>query len=301
MRTRDVWSTWLLHDRHGGDALHEQGLRAQVDRYADRVIDGLALSGGQVLLDVGTGDGLVAFRAIDRIGPSLRVVLTDVSADLIRHAQTRAAASDVTAQCRFIEGSAERLVGIEDASIDALAMRAVLAYVHDKRAALLEAHRVLKPGGRISLAEPLLQDEALSAIALRKVAESDDDSEGHAAIRLLHRWKAAQYPDTMELLCANPLVNHSERDLLVLFQECGFRDIHLELHISVRHCDGVPWDTFLASSPHPLAPTLDRILADRFDPNERLAFERLLRPSVEAGVDNAIDRLLYLTAGKPLR
>ena len=299
MQTGDVWSTWLLHDRHGGDALREGSLRAEVDRYADRVIDSLALSHGQVLLDVGTGDGLVAFRAIHRVGPSLHVILTDISDDLLRHAQARAVAMNIAAQCRFVEGSAERLAGIDDESIDALSMRAVLAYVHDKRAALLEAHRVLKPGGRISLAEPLLQDEALNAIALRKVAESDEESEAHAAIRLLHRWKSAQYPDTMESLCVNPLVNHSERDLLALFQECGFGDIHLELHVYVRRCDGIPWDTFLASSPHPLAPTLDRILADHFDPNERLAFERLLRPSVESGVDNAIDRLVYLTAAKP--
>jgi SAM-dependent methyltransferase len=183
--------------------------------------------------------------------------------------------------------------------MDGLAMRAVLAYVHDKRAALQEACRVLKPGGRLSLAEPMLQDEALNAIALRWIAESDGDSAHHVATRLLHRWKSAQFPDTLEALAANPLVNYSERDLLALVQDCGFEDILMELHIAVRHSGGMPWETFLATASHPGAPTLERVLDERFNASERLEFERMLRPSVEAGVHNAVERVVYLTAGKP--
>ena len=296
---RDIWARWLLHDRHGGDVVHEQSLRAQVDRYADRVIDGLCLAEGMTLLDVGTGDGLVAFRAIERVGASLNVVLTDVSAELIRYAETRALARGVASQCRFVAGSAEHLHDIADASVDALAMRAVLAYVHDKRAALGQALRVLKPGGRLSFAEPILQDDALNAIALRRITDSDGESEHHSVMRLLHRWKSAQFPDTPEALASNPLVNYSERDLLAWVQDAGFRDIHMELHVSVRRSEGIPWRTFLASAPHPLAPTLEHVLGERFDEAERREFERLLRPAVEAGVDNEVERQVYLTAGKP--
>jgi arsenite methyltransferase len=297
--TNDIWSTWLLNDRHGGDVLHELNLRAEVDHYADRVIDGLGLKQGMTLLDVGTGDGLVAFRAIDRVGSSLHVVLTDLSHALIQHAKTRALAKNLARQCRFLQGSAEHLEGVQDVSIDAVGMRAVLAYVHNKRAALAEVHRVLKPGGRFSFAEPMLQDEALNAIALRRAVDSGGGSEHATVTRLLHRWKSAQFPDTPEKLAANPLVNYSERDLLALVQDSGFEDIELELRISVRRSDGIPWKTFLAASPHPLAPTLGRILDDRFDASERLAFERLLRPSVEGGVSNAVERVVYLTARKP--
>ena len=87
----DLWSDWLLHRRHGGDAAHAHEVRAEITRYADRVLDGACLQPHMTLADIGTGDGLVAWRAIERIGPSLRVVMTDVSAPLVRHAQAQAA------------------------------------------------------------------------------------------------------------------------------------------------------------------------------------------------------------------
>lgn len=295
----DQWSRWLLRDRHGGDPVHEKSLRAAVDPYAERVLEGARLGPDMTLVDVGTGDGLVAFRALQAIGPSLRAILTDISAPLLRHTRDQAAQRGVLSQCVFLEGSAERLVGIDSGSADAVASRAVLAYVADKRAALLEFHRVLKPGGRVSLAEPVLQDDALNAIALRNLIHAPGAEPIDPMLPLIHRWKAAQFPDTPEALAASPICNYSERDLLTLVQNSGFVEIHLELHIDVRACEGVAWETFLASSPHPWAPTLGAILAERFSAEESERFERVLRPLVETGVPNSVDRVVFLTAVKP--
>jgi hypothetical protein len=44
--------------------------------------------------------------------------------------------------------------------------------VANRRGALREFHRILKPGGRISIAEPILQDDAFHAMAVRKRLES---------------------------------------------------------------------------------------------------------------------------------
>ena len=87
--------------------------------YADRVLEGLQLAAGTTLVDVGTGEGLVAFRAIDRVGASLKVILTDVSAPLLRYAESVAVRRNVRAQCTFLECSAENLAAIADASADA--------------------------------------------------------------------------------------------------------------------------------------------------------------------------------------
>jgi ubiquinone/menaquinone biosynthesis C-methylase UbiE len=250
------------------------------------------------LCDVGAGEGLVAFRAIDRIGPTLRVILTDVSAPMLRYAESAAQKRNVRAQCTFLECSADNLGGIADASVDVVATRAVLAYVANKRAALSEFFRILKPGGRLSIAEPILQDEAFYARALRRRIE-DRSQPPDRFLTLLHRWKAAQFPDTEEACAESPIANFSERDLLDMVRRAGFAEIHLQLHIDVVPSLVNSWDVFLGSSPHPWAPSLKQILAQRFTSEEREFFEQMMRPAVESGGNVTTDRATYLQAQRP--
>lgn len=61
----DLWANWLLRGRFADDPAHEWVFRADINRYADRVLDGARLVAGMTVVDVGAGDGLVAFRTID--------------------------------------------------------------------------------------------------------------------------------------------------------------------------------------------------------------------------------------------
>jgi arsenite methyltransferase len=294
----DIWSEWLLHLRHADDSAYARVVQSIVEGYADRVLEGAKLGAGMILVDVGAGEGLVAFRAIDRIGPSLRVVLTDLSAPMLRYAESAARNRNVRAQCTFVECSAENLKGIADASVDAVTTRAVLAYVADKTAALGEFFRILKPGGRLSIAEPILQDDAFFARALRRHLE-DESRPADRFLKLLHRWKSAQFPDTEEACARSPIANYSERDLLNMVRATGFAEIHLQLHIDVVPSIVTSWQVFLGSSPHPWAPTLQQILADQFTSEERQFFEQMVRPTVESGKNVSTDRMMYLQAQRP--
>ena len=294
----DVWSEWLLHHRHAGDSAYGRVVQAVVEGYADRVLQGAPLAAGMTLVDIGAGEGLVAFRAIERIGPSLRVILTDVSAPMLRHAESVAQQRGVRAQCTFLECTAEKLTGIDDASVDVVATRAVLAYVADKKAAFAECFRILRPGGRLSIAEPILQDDAFYARALRGRVE-DKTRPADRFLTLLHRWKAAQFPDTAEACAQSPIANYSERDLLNMVSGAGFAEIHLQLHIDVMPSIITTWDVFLGSSPHPWAPPLKQILAEQFTPDERQLFEQMVRPTVESGKNVTTERSVYLQAKKP--
>ena len=297
----DEWSRWLLHVRHGGDPSFDQKIRGTLDDFANRVLDGAGLAPGMTLADIGTGTGLVAFRAIERVGPSLRVVLTDISAPLLRHVEGLATERGVREQCTFIECGADKLGAIPDSSVDVVTTRAVLAYVADKSAALREFLRILKPGGRISLAEPIFQDDAFAACALRKmIDEPPQQAAPTDRFRpLLHRWKAAQFPDTPEQLAASPIANFSERTLFELTRVAGFTPIHLELHIDMRVADIASWKTFLETSPHPWAPALTDILEQQFTPQEQQYFEEIMRPLVESGRALTTIRTAYITASKP--
>jgi arsenite methyltransferase len=295
----DVWSEWLLHRRHADDDAYARVVRSVVERIADRVLDAANLSAGMSLADIGAGGGLVAFKAIERIGASLRVTMTDISGPMLSHAESISVQRNVRSQCTFLECSAEKLAGIADSTLDAVVTRASLAYVSDKSAALREFHRVLKPGGRISIAEPILQDEAFFARALRKRVDAQTAGAQDRFLTLLHRWKAAQFPDTEELCRDSPIANYSERDLLNFVRGSGFGEIHLELHIDVAPSLITSWGVFLNSSPHPWAPPLSVILSEKFTPEERDFFEQMVRPTVEGGKNFSTERIAYLNAAKP--
>jgi ubiquinone/menaquinone biosynthesis C-methylase UbiE len=58
-------------------------------------------------------------------------------------------------RCQFLLAPAEDLSVLEDASVDVVTTRSVLIYVSAKQQAFSEFYRVLKPGGRLSIFEPI--------------------------------------------------------------------------------------------------------------------------------------------------
>ncbi|MDE3010348.1 MAG: methyltransferase domain-containing protein [Pseudomonadota bacterium] len=298
---QELWSEWLAHGRHGDDPAYAAALHATVRGYVDRVLDAAALAPGQTLLDLGSGEGALAWRAIERVGPDLAVIVSELFPALLATARARARALGVEAQCRFVQADAVDLGAVATESVDAVTARSVLAYVADKRAALRECLRVLKPGGVLSLAEPVFQDEAFEANLLRHRLETQPGADQDMGLRLLHRWKSAQFPDTLAAIAAMPMCSHSERDLLRFAMAEGFVDLHLQLDIRVAPSPVRDWALFLEITPHPWAPNLRSILRERCTAEEAALFEHLVRPAVEAGVQPTTDRMVYLSARKPAR
>ncbi len=295
----DIWSDWILHRRHGGDETRASYLAGLVGSFRERVLDGAALRPGMTLLDLGAGDGVVAFGAIDRVGPSLHAILADISPQLLEHAERLAIERGIQAQCRFVHTSADTLVGVEDASIDVVTTRSVLAYVEDKAAAARAIFRVLKPGGRISLAEPIYRDDALQLATLTHQLAAQAPSPEIERIRLMQRCRARIMPSTAEEIQNNALTNFNERSLLQVFEKAGFPELHLELHFDVRRVPANSWETFMRSSPRPGMPTFGEVLEDEFSPAEARQVEAMMRPGIEAGESFSRELMAYLTAQKP--
>jgi demethylmenaquinone methyltransferase/2-methoxy-6-polyprenyl-1,4-benzoquinol methylase len=107
--------------------------------------------GGERVLDVATGTGMVASELVRRYGVS--VVALDQSPQMLAAARARLASSPRLAeQVTLVEAQAERLP-FGDGEFDHLTFTYLLRYVEDPRATLAELARVVAPGGRIASLE----------------------------------------------------------------------------------------------------------------------------------------------------
>ncbi|TPX65207.1 demethylmenaquinone methyltransferase [Spizellomyces sp. 'palustris'] len=125
--------------------------------WKDHFIRTLAPGPTTKLLDVAGGTGDIAFRFLDYISathpnPSPHVTLLDINPAMLAVGQQRAQQLGHT-NIAFTEGNAERLEGIEDASVDAYTIAFGIRNCTHVDRVLREAYRVLKPGGRFMCLE----------------------------------------------------------------------------------------------------------------------------------------------------
>ncbi|MQA27709.1 MAG: methyltransferase domain-containing protein, partial [Micromonosporaceae bacterium] len=100
---QDRWARWVLQRRDAGDVRVRQRGASQMAVYRAGVLDRAAVTDGDVLLDVGTGDGLIGFAALDRVGPGGQVIFSDISAELLAECRRRADADGLLERCRFVQ------------------------------------------------------------------------------------------------------------------------------------------------------------------------------------------------------
>jgi SAM-dependent methyltransferase len=125
-----------------------------------------ALLPGEHVVDVGCGAGLDAMIAARMVGAEGRVVGVDMTPAMLAKARTSAAEAGI-ANLTVREGYAETLP-VPDGWADVVISNGVLNLVPDKAASLREMARVLRPGGRLQIADILVQ-RAVPESAKRKI------------------------------------------------------------------------------------------------------------------------------------
>ncbi|HEV7787987.1 MAG TPA: methyltransferase domain-containing protein [Pseudonocardia sp.] len=111
----------------------------------------LNLLAGERVLDIGSGPGYLAREMAELVGPGGTVHGVDISENMLAIARTTGPAQGSppgSAPVEFSAGEANTLP-FPDGSFDVVTVTQVYEYVAEVAAALTEAHRVLRPGGRL--------------------------------------------------------------------------------------------------------------------------------------------------------
>jgi arsenite methyltransferase len=286
--SRDIWAAWLAQHRHGGDAEVRREMLEHLGGVRDKVLDRAGFAAGETLLDVGCGEGLIGFGALER--GAAHVVFSDVSQNLLDFCRETADALGLSDRCSFVRAPAHELADVADGSVDVVATRSVLIYVVEKEDAFRDFFRVLRLGGRVSLFEPINR----FGMHERRQGFWGYPSDGlHDLAERVERVYEAIQPPT------DPMLDFDERDLVRFAEDAGFFPINLELRAEVRWTDPKPWPAFLNSSGNPKIPTIAQAMDEVLTPVEREEFAAHLRPLVEEGRGVWRMATAYLKAVKP--
>ncbi|MFQ5862267.1 MAG: methyltransferase domain-containing protein [Candidatus Brocadiales bacterium] len=111
---------------------------------------------GEMVLDLGSGAGLDTILAARRVGPRGCVIGIDVTPEMVRKAEENRRQLGME-NVEFRQGPAEQLP-LKDVSVDLVLSNGVINLCPDKERVVSEIYRVLRPGGRLYVADITLED-----------------------------------------------------------------------------------------------------------------------------------------------
>jgi arsenite methyltransferase len=164
------------------------------------------LRSGETVLDHACGAGMDLIIAARRVGPRGRAIGVDMTQPMLDHAWQGALAAQVDDWTSLFNGVFEDLP-VDDASVDVVISNGVLNLAPDKRRVFAEIFRVLRPGGRLHLADVVVQREL------------DNDARGNPELWMACIGGALQEPELLELAASTGFAGRRVTERFDCFRE----------------------------------------------------------------------------------
>ena len=137
-------------------------------RYMRPVLDRVGIRPGERVLELGPGPGIFTVDAAQHVGPEGRLIAVDIQPEMIAQVEERVREAGLTNVETHVASAHD--LPLKDAAIDRAFLIAVLPEIPDQARALTELHRVIKPGGILSITEEFVDpDYPLASGVIRRV------------------------------------------------------------------------------------------------------------------------------------
>jgi ubiquinone/menaquinone biosynthesis C-methylase UbiE len=156
----------------------------------ERIVGAFSLRPGEKVLEIGPGTGFYSLAAARRVGTSGRLICLDIQPEMLRETRRRTTAAGLAAD--FIQADAAALP-LRSGALDHAYLITVLGEIPDRRAALAEIKRVLRPAGRLSISEQFPDPDFVTRRTLRHALDAAGfvEEATHGRLIYMSTWSSA--------------------------------------------------------------------------------------------------------------
>ena len=288
----DVWSLWLKQRRFTSNRESQKRALEQYKFLASKIINKAQIFESAIVLDIGAGDGIVGFAALEHLGPNGKLIFSDISESALSiPKEVLGQMKEPDSRIEFLVAGIENLHELKQNSIDRIVFRAVLLYVKNNTRAFNEIFRVLKKGGIAVILEPINQRH----IEFRKQLFRGYRLDRKPLLSVYPLLKKVMEETNNQVIkFQNTIIGYDEHSLAHIAIETGFQEVRMEYDLNHSSGRFASWDFFFNTAPNSLAKTLNEIMKSVLTPNEFEKVVKALKKSFEGPTIRTICEALFI-------